>query len=158
MRSDLQRGSTLIEVLFATGVMTLLMVAIAAGLTAAVRNSARAQAKAQATQYTQEGLELFRQQRAVMGFLTFANTIRLDGTTLQYCLATLPSTPAQFTSLTNRACNNEFVDAGQIYTRSANVTVVAGPPEVIRVISRVTWSESGVTRNVEVGQEFRDIQ
>lgn len=60
---DIKKGQTLVEVLVAVGVTTLLLVAMVAAVTRSLANAQFSKNKAQATKYVEEGLEVVRSKR-----------------------------------------------------------------------------------------------
>jgi len=61
-------GTTLIEILVAAAILGLVMTSIVAVITLSVKNAAEAKERSLATKYSQEGMELFRRQKNVMGW------------------------------------------------------------------------------------------
>lgn len=59
-RSDLVRGQTLVEMVFALGVAVLVIVALVAATTVAVRNAQFAKSQSLAAKYAVEGMEYLR--------------------------------------------------------------------------------------------------
>jgi type II secretory pathway pseudopilin PulG len=65
MKKLKNRGQSLIEVLTALAIAVLVIIALVAGVTFAIRNLTHAKNQALATQYAQEGLEMARKARDV---------------------------------------------------------------------------------------------
>ena len=156
LRLDLRRGQTIIEVIMATGVVGLVMTAIVAIASVSVRNTAQAKAKTLGTKFSQEAMDYLRQQRGVLGWESFVATVQQDGTNARYCLSTIPTSTAAFQALGNRSCNaNEKVDNKGIFTRYADLQIINGTPQRLRVTVTVSWSESGIAKTSTAVQEFR---
>ncbi|HYD34556.1 MAG TPA: hypothetical protein VD999_00655 [Vitreimonas sp.] len=149
-------GQTIIEVLIAAGVIALVMTAIAAGLTYSVKNSAESKYKALATSYAQEAVEIFRRERALMGWDTFRNVVGSN----TYCLNTLPSSTDEFVNLEPGACADGIPVAGTQMTREAIVTPFNNGTVVdrVRVEIEVQWFDGNRPRTVEIAQEFQQWQ
>lgn len=87
-----ERGSTLVEVLIAITVVTLVLVTSISGLTLVTRNRRYSTQEALSTKYNQESLEWFRKQRDSMGWSSFYNAVKAtvipsgSPTRVVYCL------------------------------------------------------------------------
>jgi len=63
-----QTGSSLIEVIVATGVIALVLTALVAGMTVSLQTSAEAKYRSQAIKRGQEAMEVFRRERTLWRF------------------------------------------------------------------------------------------
>ncbi len=147
-------GQTIVEILMATAVVAVVLTAVAGALTFTVKNSAESKYKAVATQKAQEAVEIFRRERAVLGWETFTETLQ-NG---EYCFNELPADSAAFQALTPATCSEGVAEAGTEFTRQVLVTLQDNGTEVtqVQVESEVTWYDGKVTRSVRATQQLLD--
>ena len=157
VKKSTRRGSSLIEVIVATGIVALVMTAIVAAITVSIRNAAFAKASTLGTKFSQEGMEFFRRQLNILGWESFVSTLQTDGSSITYCLDTLPANATAFAALPNAVCAaNEFVDARNIFQRFAEISVDNSSGQaVITVTVRVTWQDGELQRSSHLVQVFR---
>lgn len=149
--SHYQRGQTIIEILIATGVIALVMTAIASGLTLSVKNTSQAKYRALASKEAQEGVEMYRRERSRLGWESFQSTVS-SGT---YCLGeTLPSTTDGFTTLPIGACSVGYPLGGTTYTRESDVSVINA--DEVEVTVTVSWIDSNQERSTAITQRFQN--
>lgn len=159
-----QRGQTIIEVIIATGIVALVMTAIVSVITVSIVNTAQAKSRSLGTKYGQEAMEFFRRQRSELGWETFVSTIEADGSSVSYCLTTIPATTQAFQNLTHHPCvstntNDYVVDQGRakIFQRQADMTVTtSGTSKTVYITVNVTWQEGDQTRTSKVAQKFEE--
>jgi Tfp pilus assembly protein PilV len=150
-----QAGQTVIEVLIATGVVALVMTAVAAAMTVSVKNTAESKYRSLAVKLNQESIELFRRERDRMGWESFREVVNADGVTVTYCLGSaLPTTSQSFIDLTNSAECNTFPQAGTAYTREVVATVAN--PDLIELQATVSWADGTQTRSVIIDQDLQN--
>lgn len=149
-----QRGSSLIEIIIATGVMAIVLTAIVAGLTISLKTNSESEYRFQAVKKAQEAMETFRRERTLLGWQSFLTSMQANAT---YCLATLPEPRESFTV---GACGAEdtIVISGIDFYREASVTVDTSNPndEQIKVVITMTWYVDDDVRTAEIAQNFRD--
>lgn len=149
-----QTGSSLIEILIATGVVGLVMTAVAAGLVLSVKNSSISKYKVIATTRAQEAMEVFRRERTLLGWTQFKEVLsdNVEGT---YCINTLASGSAQFKSMATGECEEGDLIAGTSFTREA---LVNASEDEVRVEIVVKWVDSGTERFSNLVQEFKEYE
>ncbi len=142
------RGQSIIEVVIAIGIVSLVMTALVSLVAVSVKNAGEAKAKAVATQYTQDALEFFRQERILLGWDTFLQTVQNRGSSVTYCLDILPATPTAFAALPSAACNStQFVDSKQLFQRQATAVIATvGGKKQMTVTVTVTWQDGAMNR------------
>lgn len=91
-----KEGFALIELLIATAVVTMVMVAVASGVITSIRNSRYSREKTESVRIAQQQVEWLRQVRAVNGWSitesSFGEVIEEEGATnLVFCLDQVPS-------------------------------------------------------------------
>lgn len=148
MKKNLQRGSTIVELLVATMVMALVVTAIASGMTYSIKNQAEARYREVATTLAQEAVDIFRKERGLLGFGSFQSSLS-NGQ--NYCVPvdafSLGDMPAQAN------CPMNIDASGQDFAREVYVTFP--DPDVVRVEVTVSWfKSSSEDRTVELVQEF----
>lgn len=147
-------GQTIIEVIIATGIVALVMTALVAGMTLSIKNNAIARYKTLGTQLAQEGIELFRRERNLLGWEQFASTLDTQGDG-QYCLNSIPDS-ASFSSLTPGDCGTDQIAKTAVsFQRTADIDVSPSLDE-ITVTIRVSWLDGAQDRQAFVTQVFRE--
>ncbi len=142
-------GQSLIEVTFATAMVSLVLVAILSSVIQSVGNSRVALEQTQATSYAQESLEWVRNQRDVVGWGVFSSALEARGSTVEYCVPTLPSTFADLIVSSPGECTDEEVIADTQFLRELTLERVSDT-EVV-VVSTVTrpGSSGEITTSLE---------
>lgn len=149
-----QSGQSVIEVLIATGVVSLVMTALMATMTLSLQNSSQSKYRSLATKLGQEGLESFRQFRDELGWEYFYQAIDAQGTGT-YCINTLPASGEQLQSLTYGACSDYPISrTGVAFQREAYIDVISA--DEIRIEMTVAWLDGADERNSFVVQEFKN--
>ncbi|OGJ38332.1 MAG: hypothetical protein A2383_03685 [Candidatus Pacebacteria bacterium RIFOXYB1_FULL_39_46] len=148
-----QTGSSLIEVIVATGVIALVLTALVAGMTVSLQTSAEAKYRSQAIKRGQEAMEVFRRERTLLGWHGFINQFGSGGT---YCLQTLPAPRGSFT-LGECASNESLVISGLDFYRNAIVSVDNTDPTnaQMKVEIVITWNSGRTEHNIDLTQVFR---
>lgn len=152
-RRTTQSGQTIIEILIATGVVGLVMTAIAAGLTLSIKNTSQSKYRALATREAQEVIELYRRERSRLGWESFQSGVA-TGTV---CLgADLPADTQAFLALQPAACDagDSYELGGANYERE--VLVEAVDPTQVRLTVTVTWLDGTTSRSVELVVELQE--
>jgi type II secretory pathway pseudopilin PulG len=148
-----RQGSSLVEIVIATGVMALVLTAIVSGLTLSLQTNAESEYRSQAIKRAQEAMEVFRRERTLLGWDLFYSSFTDEAT---YCLQTLPEPKSTFTE---GACDatDSMVISGLDFYREAVVDIDNSDPNnpTIGVTVTVTWSLGENSRNVEFQQVFR---
>ena len=136
-----QGGFTLIEILIATSMVTLVMVSISSGVSFAVKNARFSQEKSRSIRYAQESIEWYRAVRDGLGWGAFYQVMQASGSTrFTYCLGVLPANPEEFGVLQPRSLGSNCTAIPQTkYVRRLNVTITDS--STIEVESKVTWSD-----------------
>jgi|GEM_PF-1189894 len=152
------RGAALLEVIIAIGIVTLVMTTLVSLMTVSLKSASFSQAKTLGTKYSQEGMESVRQMRSVLGWDSFVATLQADGSSMTYCLSTVPQTAVQFTALTNSPCTTtQFVDAKSLFQRSAIISVTTiGSRTSVSVTITTTWNDSGISKQSTLSQQFEE--
>lgn len=148
-----QKGSSLIEIIVATGVMALVLTSIVAGLTLSLKTNAEIEYRSQSIKRAQEAMEVFRRERTLLGWEGFADALRGNAS---YCFVDLPEPREAFPSGTC-GTDDTIVISGQEFTREATVTVDETDPTspLIRVEMVVSWTTNENVKDVELVQVFR---
>jgi type II secretory pathway pseudopilin PulG len=150
-----QAGQTIIEVLIATGVVALVMTAVAAGLTLSVKNSSQSKYRTLATKMASESNELFRRERDRLGWESFYEVLQADGALTTYCIdESLPVTTQDFVDLAVGSCGGGFPLAGTSFERETTIELVN--PDLVRVETDVTWIDGTQQRSVVLTQELQN--
>jgi len=140
-----QAGVSLLEVLFATAAVSLVMVAVLSTIISSLQNSRSSLEQAKATQYSREVLEWLRQERDSIGWTAFAENMPSTGTNT-YCLSNMPLSVGGLSDMAGE-CEEDQEIANTIYTRSLDITRTnAGQVDVEVTISRPDSTGTVTTR------------
>lgn len=145
-------GSSMIEILIATGVVGLVMTAVASSLVLSVKNSSVSKYKVLASTRAQEAMEVFRREKVLLGWGQYYDVLS-SGT---YCLNSLASDSAQFKNMSVAACNEDQKIAGTSFVREALVDIISD--EEIRVEIVVNWVDGNVPRSTNLIQLFKKYE
>lgn len=123
MQTTQKHGSSIVEVIIAIAVVSIVITSVAAVISVSLQNTSRATAKVIGTKYTQEAIEYFRAQRTLMGWESFIAALQNGNASPEYCLASLPYSPVGgLDQVPNRPCSLiEFADVHNLYKRDAEV-------------------------------------
>lgn len=91
MKRTRSAGQSILEVLFATAVVALVLVAILSTIIASLRNARSSMEQSQTTSYANEVLEWLRRERDQQGWVVFSESGPGVGNTVVYCLDVLPA-------------------------------------------------------------------
>lgn len=152
IKNKKQKGSSMIEILIATGVVGLVMTAVASGLVLSVKNSAISKYKVLSATRAQEAMEVFRREKVLLGWAQFYESLSAN----TYCVNTLASDSAQFKAMETGACSDGDFIAGTSFTREALVNITS--PDEIRVEIVVDWLDGDIQRNSNLIQEFKQYE
>lgn len=147
--SKKQSGSGMIEILIATGVVGLVMTAIASSLVLSIKNSAISKYKVLSTSRAQEAMEVFRREKVLLGWAQFYESLAAN----TYCVNLLASDSAQFQAMTTGACGDGSFIVGTSFIREALVNITSA--DEIRVEITVEWLDGDIIRSSNLIQEFK---
>lgn len=112
-----QSGVSLLEVLFATAAVALVLVAVLSTIISSLQNSRSSLEQTKATQYSTEILEWLRQERDNRGWTVFAESLPSVGDVQTYCIKSLPADMAEFTASAGECESESDRITDTIYTR-----------------------------------------
>jgi len=160
----LNRGSSLVEVIIAAGVVVMALSVMVAAVSASIANNRLSKERAVATRLAQEALEWVRIEKNLNGWPTF-DAYLLD--TRKYCLnsgITNPTNPSHLpvsnVGIGGNCGNADDVTASKVtYNRNMTLTktdkdgAIPGN-EYIEVKVRVDWIYSNRTEYVEISSGY----
>lgn len=149
-----QSGQSLVEVTVASTALIFGLIAIISSLLLAVRNSSASNKQALAIQHGQEAIEVFRKFQRELGWESFYDLIRDNGTNLTLCLMTLPQDNSDLDDIQVGSCSVSSTYTG--FVREADIVV--NSTTQISVTVNVSWRDGPNTREVSVRQIFRDFR
>lgn len=144
-----QQGSTLIEIMVATTVVVFALTALMATLTLSVKTTAESKYRTYATSLGQEALEVFRRERALLGWTAFHAAVD-DGAT---CYNELPTSSAAFVGTNPGACGDRFTQVGTAFSRTVNATKTT---DSVTVQVVVDWYDGSNLRQVTLEQILKE--
>lgn len=132
-------GQSLIEMVVAVGMMSLLMVALLSVISLSIKNTRLAQARTQAVGLAQEGIELMRAYRDFSWNDFYA---KADGQSY-----TLVDNWTVEAGLTQSGCNEfSYFDASQFFSRCVTLSAVEVGRVTVEVI--IYWQEGSQLKNI----------
>lgn len=152
-KHESSRGSTLIELLVATSVVVVALTALMSTLTLSIKSTAESRYRSYATNLAQEVLEVYRRERALLGWNSFY-TQMVGGNGETICLNALPLNSDEFTSLTVGNCTERFIQVGADFSRRVVVNKSGGDTVTIQAI--VDWHDGDELREVQLEQQFKE--
>jgi type II secretory pathway pseudopilin PulG len=148
-----QTGSSLIEIIVATGVLALVLTALVAGMTVSLRTSAEAKYRSQAIKRGQEAMEVFRRERTLLGWDVFSGQFSSGST---YCLQELPAPKTSFAVGQCTSAQSLAVSGIDLYRQAVVAVDNTNPTDPqVKVVVSVTWDSGQGERGVDLTQVFR---
>ena len=144
-------GQTIIEIIIATGIVAIVLVAVMMGLTFSLKNTAQSKYQSLASKLAQEGMEAFRRERDALGFVSFRDQL----TSPTYCLPTIPNQLALFSA---GACDEAegITLSGVTFYREAEINTGASVTEPVEVKIVVSWLDGTQEHQTFATQQFTD--
>lgn len=137
------KGSTILEVLIATALIAISIIAALALNNSSQKTSSYSRDLNSATTYNNQVINWLRNLRTQMGWTSFISELTADASnSLTYCLNTLPTTPTLFSSLSGGSCAEDDVIPGTIFTRQAVISIPDPPVNSINVTVTTTWQSN----------------
>lgn len=127
----------MIEMLIAIGIAVLIILAFVQTMVASIKNAQFAKYQNLATRYSQQGVEMVRSQRDLLGWQTFYSTY--NGTSK--CLAT--ADPASWTDK-GVGCS---VNIDNLFTREAVFTDAGGGVSELVIVTTFWTDNSGIHKS-----------
>lgn len=153
-----QEGLTLVELLVAVGVVTMVLVAVASGVSLSVRNTRFSSEKSLSVRHAQETIEWLRGQRDKLGWRAFYQVLDNDSVSdeVTYCLPSLSEQTSFFQGLINSACSGTQTIPGSNFTRS--VVLGLNPPQndEVTILVEVTWDGGNGTETTSIDSTLRE--
>ncbi len=144
-------GGSLIEVLVATMVVAVSLVAISIIMMYSVQRTAQARYEEIAKSLAQDAIETFHKERAYTGWNAFYN--RFDGGGA-FCV----NTATQTITAKSGSCAG-ITQAGMTFNREVTMTLTGGALRAVAVVEWTSGLGGGVdtTRDVTLTQDFRKL-
>ncbi len=139
-----QAGQSLIEVTFATAVVSLVLVALLSSVIQSLRNARVSLEQTKSTQYAQEVIEWLRSVRDQEGWGTFYGNLASVGNDTIYCLPAVASSSADLIALEVGACDEITVITATNYRRQVELQL----PAANQVKAIVSVSRPGRTGTI----------
>lgn len=136
LKSTSRSGQSLIEVTFATAVISLVLVALLAAVIQSLRNARVSLEQTKSTQHAQEVVEWLRSLRDREGWGVLYGNLATVGTDLTYCLPTVATTSADLVALEQGACDDEEVIPDTQYSRQVQIQLLS--TEQLKAIVQVS--------------------
>lgn len=159
-KKTLSSGQTMIEMVVATGMVALVLVAIVSGIALSIRNSRFSKNKALATRYAQEAVEKFRNYRDEVGWQPFLEEVLEGNSSVVYCMPSMPASAIEVPTFTgacsgqkipNAAGDTEFTRGVQALTQTQ-----VNPNDAVEITVTVSWIEGSKTHNVTLSSRLNN--
>ena len=147
-------GQSILEVLFATTVVALVLVAILSTIIASLRNSRTSMEQYQATGYANEVLEWMRHERDSQGWVEFSLHLPSAGSTSYYCFDTLPTSIATIDDYRGECSGTKIPDTAFI----RNVVLYRTSAEEVEATVTVSRPSRSGTTEVPLTGRFTQWQ
>lgn len=146
-------GSSLIEILIATALVSVVLVSIATGLSYSVKSTSEAKYRGLATQKVQEIFAVFDRSRVLNGWSGFTSEFVSCISGCDYCVDLNPSfATTPFSS--GSSCS--AIEMAKInFIPEAIVTVDSATPQSVTVVVTVTWN-TGKEHSVSSTKKFQN--
>ncbi len=132
-RGEQQFGQSLVEVLIALSVMTVVLLSVVAAVLLSLKTADRSKHRVRATFLANEGIEWLRGQRSRFGWNQFSELDALGGDGTTYCLNTLP---ASISDLTPANCSDKL---DNVYVRRIILTLQS--VDTMDVVVEAEWGQ-----------------
>lgn len=132
-----RKGQTIVEVIIAIGLVTVVLLSLVSALTLALRNNQFAKDQVLAQNRSRETLEWWRSLRDQLGWDAFYTMVDEDSSPFTYCLTSLPGNLQDALALENDACGLTDVIPSTRFTRELEVAIIS--PDQIDVVVTISW-------------------
>lgn len=144
MKTNLEKGQSLFEVILATGISALIITGIVAMATNSIQNSAYARDKSLASNYVTETMEWLRKERDQNFSLFTQKAMFSRSVDVTYCLPSLDSWPAS-----PGRCSEDKIIGGTKFTREVTFPACSPCPDnIVGAVVTVSWKDSRGLHNV----------
>lgn len=152
LRMTNSAGQSLIEVLVATTIITIVMTAIAAALTFTIKSNSQSRYLSHANFFGQELLEFFKRERVKNTWADFqADFQNLPGN--DFCLLSIPNDLSEVAGNAG-LCESGVSAVGNEFEREMTINSIAS--DTIYLTVTVSWYDADNERSVEFEQVFRE--
>lgn len=152
LQKNLQKGSTLVEILVAVTIIALVLTAVSAMISMSVKLADSNEKKQLALQKAEEALEFFRKERATNSWYGFSTSMT-DGST--YCVSSLPESVASLSAQLGVCGDEDVLEAARYsFKRQALVTFLSS--NQISVQIEMLWDDGTKSKNFLLDQSFEN--
>ena len=141
-----QSGQTIIEVLVATAIVSVLLVSLLILGTNSLKSTNYAKDLNRATEYSNQAADWIRSRKEAEGWETFLSTLEEDttGNQVSYCLDTLIEDSSAFRALEGGSCGPEDTISQTIYTRYIDFDLSSSASGIISATITTQWQDNAV--------------
>lgn len=131
----------MLEILIAAASISVLLVGLISLSINSIKSTTYARNLNQATKYSSQTADWFRNLRQKMGWAVLVDILNEDtaGLTITYCLNTLPETENDFRALQNEACPTSSYIPQTIFWREVTLDLANLGTGTIDIIINSTW-------------------
>lgn len=148
---NIQRGSTLVEVLVAIGVLSVVLTALMAMMGMSVRLSERNEKRQLALQKANETIEFFKKERLLNSWPIFSDSLSENN----YCFPGLPDEISLLPDYAGSCQATETLEVAQYkFTRQLSVSHLDASTISMQV--SLNWYELGEVKSLSLEQEFKE--
>ena len=147
-----QHGSTLIEVLAASAIISLALTAASAMTAMSVKLAENNERQQLALQKAQEAMETVRRERFIGSWTDFSTAFNQSAT---YCFNVLPSDLATLSATTGACAAEDFLQvANYRFVRQAQVQIHSA--DALTVNISITWQDGNKDKRLDLEQRFEN--
>jgi prepilin-type N-terminal cleavage/methylation domain-containing protein len=147
-----QAGSTLIEILVAISVISLVLTAVGSMISMSIKLSDSNEQKQLALQKAQETLEFFRKERSINSWSSFSTPLEDEGT---YCLSSLPENIASM-SANLGVCGDEDLFEAAKYKFKREAMINFNDENSLKVEINLSWQDGSKAKDLSIEQGFEN--
>ncbi len=147
-----QRGSTLVEILVAVTIISLVLTAVSAMISMSVKLAESNEKKQLALQKAEEAMEFFRKERVISSWYSFSTPLT-DGAT--YCVSSLPEDVASLSAKLGGCSNSDTMEAAR-YSFQRQAVVNFNSVNRLNIQIEMLWNDGSKAKNLVLEQSFEN--
>lgn len=147
-----QKGSTLVEILIAVTIISLVLTAVSAMIMMSIKLANSNEQKQLALQKAQEAMEFFRKERAINSWHSFSAPIE-NG---RYCVSSLPESIASVSARPGTCGDDDWLEAAKYqFKREADIEFTT--ENSVKIEIDVLWQDGNKNKNLAIEQNFENF-
>lgn len=146
-----QRGQSVLEILIATAFVAVVLVGLLVLGTNSLKSTSYSRNLNQASDYANQGVDWLRNMRQTLGWNVLKDIFDEDtpGTSLTYCLNTLPDSESELRAFVSASCVPETYISATTFWREATIDLESIGQGVIAITITTFWQNT-ITHDASV--------